>query len=32
LLADYERPPLDSAVDEELTEFVAKRKERLFGV
>ncbi len=28
LLADYERPPLDSAVDEALTEFVAKRKEQ----
>jgi trimethylamine--corrinoid protein Co-methyltransferase len=29
LLADYERPPLDDAVDEALTEFVAKRKEVL---
>ena len=28
LLADYERPPLDAAIDEQLTEFVAKRKEQ----
>jgi trimethylamine:corrinoid methyltransferase-like protein len=26
-LADYEQPPLDEAIDEELTEFVAHRKE-----
>ncbi len=25
-LADYEAPPLDSAIDEELTEFITKRK------
>ena len=28
LLADYEQPPLDCAIDEQLTEFVAKRKEQ----
>lgn len=27
LLADYERPPLDPAIDEALTEFVARRKQ-----
>jgi trimethylamine--corrinoid protein Co-methyltransferase len=30
LLADYEQPPLDAAIDEQLTEFVAKRKEQSF--
>ena len=29
LLAAYEAPPLDPAVREELTSFVAKRKEQL---
>ena len=28
LLADYQQPPLDPAIDEELTEYVAKRKAR----
>jgi trimethylamine--corrinoid protein Co-methyltransferase len=31
LLAEYERPPLDPAVDEALVEFVAHRKEALLG-
>jgi trimethylamine--corrinoid protein Co-methyltransferase len=28
LLTDYQQPPLDPAIDEELTEYVAKRKAR----
>jgi len=32
LLADYERPPLDDAVDEALTDFVSRRKQQLLGV
>jgi trimethylamine--corrinoid protein Co-methyltransferase len=29
LLTDYQQPPLDPAIDEELTEYVARRKENL---
>jgi trimethylamine--corrinoid protein Co-methyltransferase len=29
LLKDYQQPPLDPAIDEELTAYVAKRKEVL---
>ena len=27
ILEDYEQPPLDAAIDEELKAFIAKRKE-----
>ena len=29
LLQDYQQPPIDPAIDEELTAYVAKRKEAL---
>lgn len=31
LLADYEKPPIDPAIEEELQAYMAKRKEEIFG-
>ena len=29
LVDDYEQPPLDTAIDDELTDFVARRKQQI---